>query len=34
MESYLLGVIEVNPREILEKGIRKELIRLLAQLLE
>ena len=23
MESYLLGVIEVNPRDILEKGIRK-----------
>ena len=34
MESYLLGVIEVNPREILEAGIKKELIRLLATMLE
>ena len=34
MQSYLLGVVEVNPSEILETGIRKELIRLLAQILE
>lgn len=34
MESYLLGVIQVNPREILEAGIKKQLVRLLANILE
>jgi hypothetical protein len=29
MENYLLGVIEVNPKSILEDGIRKELINLI-----
>lgn len=29
MENYLLGVIEVNPKVILEDGIRKELINLI-----
>ena len=27
MERTLLGVIEVNPRELLEEGIRKQLVR-------
>lgn len=34
MESYLIGVIEVNPKEVLEAGIRKELIKLIANILE
>lgn len=34
METYLIGVIEVNPKEVLEAGIRKELIKLIAQILE
>ena len=29
MESYLIGVIEVNPKEILTDGIRRELIKLI-----
>lgn len=29
METYLVGVIEVNPKEILDEGIRKELIKLI-----
>ncbi len=31
MEKTLLGIIEVDPKEILEEGIRKELLNLLAQ---
>jgi len=34
METYLVGVIEVNPKELLEAGIRKELIKLIAIILE
>jgi WASH complex subunit strumpellin len=34
METYLVGVIEVNPKELLETGIRKELIKLIANILE
>lgn len=34
MESYLVGVIEVNPKEVLEAGVRKELIKLIAIILE
>ena len=30
METYLIGVIEVNPKEVLEAGVRKELIKLIA----
>ena len=30
MDSYLIGVIEVYPKTILEDGIRRELIRLIA----
>lgn len=33
METYLIGVIEVNPKEVLEAGIRKELIKLIARIL-
>jgi len=29
METYLIGVIEVNPKQILDEGIRKELIKLI-----
>ena len=31
MEKTLMGVIEVDPKEILEEGIRKELLKLLAK---
>ena len=34
METYLVGVIEVNPKEILDEGIRKELIRLIFKVLD
>ena len=34
METYLIGVIQVNPKEVLEAGIRKELIKLIAIILE
>lgn len=34
METYLVGVIEVNPKEILEAGIKKELIKLIAKILD
>ena len=34
METYLIGVIEVNPKEVLENGIRRELIKLIASILE
>jgi WASH complex subunit strumpellin len=34
METYLIGVIEVNPKEVLEAGVRKELIKLIAIILE
>jgi WASH complex subunit strumpellin len=34
MESYLVGVVEVNPKEILEAGIKKELIVLIAKILD
>jgi len=33
MEKYLIGVIEVNPKEILDEGIRKELIKLICKVL-
>lgn len=33
METYLIGVIEVDPKEMLEAGIRKELIKLIARIL-
>ena len=33
MEHYLVGIIEVNPKEILDAGIRKELIKLIAKYL-
>eukprot|EP00825_Cyclidium_porcatum_P009656 TRINITY_DN14930_c0_g1_i1.p1 TRINITY_DN14930_c0_g1~~TRINITY_DN14930_c0_g1_i1.p1 ORF type:complete len:608 (-),score=99.24 TRINITY_DN14930_c0_g1_i1:421-2244(-) len=34
MEKYLIGVLEVNPKEILENGIRKELIKLICKILD
>jgi len=34
METYLVGVIEVNPKEILDEGIRKELIKLIFTVLD
>lgn len=34
METYLVGVIEVNPKEILDEGIRKELIKLIFKVLD
>lgn len=34
MEKYLIGVVEVNPKEILDEGIRKELIKLICKLLD
>lgn len=34
METYLVGVIEVNPKEILDEGIRKELIKLIFNVLD
>jgi len=34
METYLIGVIEVNPKEILDEGIRKELIKLICRILD
>jgi len=34
MEKYLIGVIEVNPKEILDDGIRKELIKLICNTLD
>ena len=33
VESYLLGVIEVNPKEILDQGLRRELIILIHRIL-
>ena len=29
MKTYLIGVIEVNPKPILDEGVRKELIKLI-----
>ena len=29
MKTYLIGVIEVHPKQILDEGIRKELIKLI-----
>ena len=29
MKTYLIGVIEVNPKHILDEGVRKELIKLI-----
>ena len=29
MKTYLIGVIEVNPKQILDEGVRKELIKLI-----
>ena len=34
MEKTLMGVIEVDPKTILEEGIRKELLKLLANTFE
>jgi WASH complex subunit strumpellin len=34
METYLVGVIEVNPKVILDEGIRKEMIRLIFRMLD
>ncbi|KAL4459953.1 hypothetical protein ABPG74_003479 [Tetrahymena malaccensis] len=34
MEKYLIGVIEVNPKEILDDGIRKELIKCICKQLD
>lgn len=34
MESYLVGVVEVNPKQILEDGVKKELIKLIAKVLD
>ena len=34
MENYLVGVIEVNPKDILDEGIRKELIKLIFTVLD
>lgn len=34
VESYLLGVIEVNPKELLDQGIRKELLILIHRILD
>jgi WASH complex subunit strumpellin len=34
VESYLLGVIEVDPKELLDQGIRKELISLIHRILD
>jgi len=30
MKTYLIGIIEVNPKQILEDGIRKELLKFIA----
>ena len=29
MKTYLIGVIEVNPKQILDEGVRTELIKLI-----
>ena len=34
METYLIGIIEVNPKKILEDGIRKELIKLICKIMD
>jgi WASH complex subunit strumpellin len=34
METYLIGVVEVDPKTILEGGIRKEVIKLICQQLD
>jgi len=34
VESYLLGVIEVQPKELLDQGIRKELLGLIHRILD
>lgn len=34
METYLIGVVEVDPKTILEGGIRKEVIKLICASLE
>jgi WASH complex subunit strumpellin len=34
METYLIGVIEVDPKMILEDGIRKEVIRVVCKILD
>lgn len=34
METYLVGVIEVNPKKILDDGIRRELIKLIQKMLD
>ncbi|KRX07259.1 hypothetical protein PPERSA_00416 [Pseudocohnilembus persalinus] len=33
MEKYLIGVIEINPKDILDEGIQKELIKLIQKIL-
>lgn len=34
METYLVGIIEVNPKSILDEGFRKELIKLIYTVLD
>ena len=34
METYLIGVIEVDPKMILEDGIRREVIDLVCKILD
>mmetsp|Transcript_7593 Transcript_7593/g.6881 ORF Transcript_7593/g.6881 Transcript_7593/m.6881 type:complete len:182 (-) Transcript_7593:904-1449(-) len=34
METYLIGVVEVDPKIILEDGIRREVIRLICKILD
>jgi len=34
METYLIGVVEVDPRTILEDGIRREIIKLICKILD
>lgn len=34
MDTYLIGVIEVDPKVILEDGIRREMVKLICKILE
>lgn len=34
VEAYALGVIEVNPKELLDQGLRRELLALVHKILD
>ena len=34
MDTYLIGVIEVDPKLILEDGIRREMVKLICKILD